>query len=254
MTQPLEPGAIPPSTAIVGVPELKAAVAAYENAVQAAKTSDRELVRLERSNARALAEQADAQELADALEAGQPAPKPRHLAEHEQRLQDAKREASARAMVAQRAWTAVVEAFAKHRARLVARTEKEIESRRAAYLKSLGQFESDLRRLAEIEPMQTFLAEDGRMGGGVYRQYGALTGSMPAPAPHALDPNQVLVADVLKALREIAVPPPPPVTNPDQLRKPGEHVPLAQQGRIAGVAPAGGPAQFGASPPVRVPG
>jgi hypothetical protein len=257
----IEPGAIPPSSAIP-VEALATIVGAFEVARDQAKASDRELVKLERGNARALAEAQDAVELADSLEAGRAAPKPKHLAEHEARLQAVRREASARALVAERCWRVTVEAFGRYEDELRQSCEAEIEERRAAFLATIDKCEEAHNELLRALPWRQFLAANGDvMGAGVYRAAAAT--STLAPRRHQLDPEKVLTSDLFAVLRGVGGPEPPREgLNPQVARAaeegvdysgqlPPQHWPLAAQGVRGRVAPDSGPSTW---PMPRVPG
>jgi hypothetical protein len=210
----LERGAQPPSD-IVEVEAIRSALSAHESAAAAAKASDRELVLLERRG-RHEAEQADAEELAVAIEAGKAPPKPKHVAEYEKQLEDGRRTASATKLVEARRWQTVLDAFAKHGAELEELTNRQIEQARSDYLEAVDDLERRHATLAAALSWKTFFAAPSTtMGAGVYRANGA-GGTIKTPQPHPLDDTRILLADVLEAMRWIGTERPTPPSNPHQ--------------------------------------
>ena len=230
----LERGAVPPSH-LVDVEPIRDALKRHEDATAAAKAADREYVRLERGG-RAAAEARDAQELADAIQAGKKPPAPKHVAEYLQQLDAARREASATVIVEARAWQSVIDVFAAHGDQLRNLTDRQIAKARSDYLRALDGLQAAHDTLSQALAWRTFFADSG-MAAGVYRPNGAAS-SIKAPAPHPLDDTQVLVSDAIEQLRWAGTDgPPPPPTNPQQapdfagnLPLTPKHKPLAQQG------------------------
>ena len=249
MPQPLERGAVPPSTA-VEQPQIKQALAGWEEARAAAREADRTLVRLERGSGRVQADARDAQELADALQDGKTGPKAaKHIQEFERALSEAQRAARATAVVEERRWADTQAALAAHIDELRQHTDQEFERRRGAYVAAVDAVEQAHARMAELIAMRTFLAKDG-WGAGAYHAAG-WAATITAPAPNALDDSQVAVADVLSELRDVGGPPRPREgLNPDALRNEHGHLAPWQQGRVRQI---GVPGQT-AAPPVRIPG
>ena len=213
----LERGAQPPSGA-VEQPEIRATLEHYEAATQNARDLDRQLVLLER-NGRGRAEAADAAATADAIASGAKDPGSKHLTRYERELADAKRQASAAKLVEGRAWEAVQVAFREHGDELRQATERRLERARVAFLKALDDAERKHEELVSTLAWGTFFASEG-MGHGIYRASSSAT--VPAPPVHAIDDTVVVTTELFAALRAVgALPPPPPITNPAQLRPDG---------------------------------
>jgi hypothetical protein len=238
----VERGAQPPSTAVME-PQIREALERHEAAVAAARDADRQLVRLERVGRQA-AERQDAEKLAAALEVDGPRPKGGSALEaYERQLVDARREASATKIVEARAWEAVRAAFNAHSAELQEMTDKAIQERRAAFLATVDKCEESHRRLCELLPWQTFFGGPDVMGSGTYRPAAAMAAL--APKRHQLDPTQVLVSDLYRALRSVGAEPEalPEGLNPQayQSAEGQRHMPLFAQGVTSRLAPDSGP-------------
>lgn len=245
----VERGAMPPSD-VVPVGEIKQALAAWEKAAQQARECDREQVKLTRGPERAKADALDARDLADALQDGKPGPKTAtHAEAFARQLDDAKRQASASAIIEERRWDDVQAALAQHIGELRQHTDQEFERRRADYVTAIDLVEQAHTRMTALIAMRTFLAQDGPGAGAYYRAGWAAT--ITCPRPNALDDSQIAVPDVIAALRDVGGPPRAREgLNPQAYQGPEggpRHLAPWQQGRVRQVAPPTGPA-------VRVPG
>jgi hypothetical protein len=192
---------------------IRDALSAHESAAAAAKAADRAFVLLERRG-RHEAEQADAEELAVALEAGKAPPKPKHVAEYEKQLEDGRRTASATKLVEARRWQMVLEVFAKHGKQLQELTNDQIAAARTGFLEAIDEVERRHAALSAVLAWKTFFATEG-MGSGVYRARAA-GATVRTPSAHPLDDSQILLSDVLQAMRQLGAEQPPVVTNPHQ--------------------------------------
>lgn len=242
MAQPLERGAQPPSTA-VEQPQIKAALAGWEQAAEQAKLADREQVKLARGTEGIQAQRRDAEDLAAAIEQGKPAPKPKHVAQFEQLREATERRARATALVEERRWADVQSAFVEHADELREATERQFERARAAFLAALDDAEHKHEELVATLAWGTFFATEGTSH-GMYRAQ--TTTAVAAPSRHVLDDGLVMTGELFERLRSIGAPPPPlpEGLNPQAYAAKGEdvtrplqprHLPLHEQGRARAI-------------------
>lgn len=242
-----------PPAATIEIEAIREPVERWEAARDTAKAADRELAELERGRGRLQAEQQDAAELAATIRNGKPAPQPHHVAEFDARLATAKREAAARVIVEQSAWSEVEASFREHGDKLTERAAKSFETARRAYLRALKTLQEAHTGLQQTKAMCVFTtASDAayRPGGGFLS-----VAEVPLPPPDP-DSGGTRVDAVLAALEVVGSDRPlhPPGVNPAAVRPDGgqtppqRHRPLGEQGRSAPFAPSAGPGA------VRVPG
>lgn len=238
----LERGAQPPASAIPeSLPELRAAVAAWEKAALEAKQSDREMIRLERTG-RAQAERADAEQLAAALVKREKDPGGRHVTKYERDLASARRAAAARAIVERDAWAQVQKMFDEHGAALQKQTEDQAAKLRTQYLAAVDELERRHAALSSALAWSTFFADPATtMGGGIFHP-GGFAATIKAPEPNPLDDGLIGVGDVLEELRWVGAERPAPPTNPAAAREDGGQTPpqprhrtLYEQGMTGGI-------------------
>jgi hypothetical protein len=203
----IQRGGVPPSS-VVEVEAIAAVLKAWEDALVAAKESDRAFVRLERSG-RHQAEAADAEDLARALEEGKPPPKAKHLEKYERDLSEARRQASATRLVEARRWDAVLKVFDEHGGELEQLADRQIAKARDDYLRAVDELERRHQALSAALGWKQFFGRPGEvMGAGVYLP-GTAGSTIKLPPAHTLDDSRVLVSTVLAELREVGAPPPP---------------------------------------------
>ncbi len=230
----------PPPPDTIPSQAIRTAIAAHQDAEQELRNTERQLRELAAQDGAARIR--DTEDTAAALAAGKPDPGARHQREHAACVEAAERTRDARRLLADRAWDALVETWNKNRAELDAAATKQELSARRKFDKALRELEQAHTALAEAAATRELIGDDVNR----WRGPDAHLTVLPAlPVYDGAGPGFARVADVFAALARLGLPPEPQITNPAQLLKPGQNVPLHMQGRSVAITPPGAPVERG---------
>ena len=116
-----------------------------------------------------------------AIEQGKKPPPAKHVDAYERRLADARRTASATALVRERRWADVTSAFAEHGDDLAREVAGRFEALRATTLAALDQLTSAHRELSGAMALRAFVDADN---GGRFRPSAKFVAVDMVPVPH----------------------------------------------------------------------
>jgi hypothetical protein len=205
-----------------------AALAEYIQAGSAARDAAGEFERLVRRGGEARA--ADRRATTAALAAGEPIPPAAHQREHAEQVELAERVRDSRKELADVAWARFEALWGENRAEMLDTLQKDDQRDRKQYARAIDQLEA---LVGKMEARSDLLLElGGSRGPGDMLAIPASALPM-QDAPTGL--GLFMVAHVVAALRQLGLPQPQPIA-------PGEHLPLAAQGRAQAISPPGGPA------------
>ena len=225
-----------PPTADIPSKPVAAALAEYERATIAARDAAREFEQLVRQGDKARRD--DRIATTAALSAGEPVPPPVHQRDHESAVEVAERVRAARREIADAAWSKFEALWDAHGAEMLSAVEKADEGDRKEYEKAVDQLEAITTRRAARASLRAQLGGEGGPGDWLVVRADLL------PVVDGPGRGFIPLATIVESLRQLGLPQPEPVTNPDQVR----HRPLAEQGVSARIVPPGGPGAL------RVPG
>ena len=186
-----------------------------------------------------LVRQGDQARLADrrattaALSAGEPVPPATHQREHAEQVELAERIRDSRKELADVAWSKFEALWGENRAEMLDTLQKDDQRDRKQYAKAIDQLEALVRKMDARSDL--LLELGGSRGPGDMLVIRAEALPM-QDAPTGL--GLFMLAHVVAALRQLGLPEPVRITNPDQIR----HRPLAEQGVVGLIAPSTGPA------------
>jgi hypothetical protein len=202
-----------PPAGLVAQPEVHQALEAYQEAAASAAQAAQELARVERG--RRAAEQADAEDLARALEAGRKEPAAQHINSYEASLASAKRRATATEIVRTRRWSALAAAFEEHSAEVATEAADQFAREREKFLGLVEQLTESHREVCAAFLLTVFA---GANGSGPYRPTAVypVVHSVPIYKDRLQDGDRILVSDILGLLADVGVVPPPAPTIKDE--------------------------------------